>query len=316
MITRAEAWENYVANLSWRHGHLDESTWCAFLRGASLGLVPEFARVVVCKRLRGAGAVMRPDKIVSQLERAYNYVEGKSKRPSGARARLRRAPSQIIDFEVVDYVVSNGPKLLELWKWPIEEPQTERVIDTLFPGNPLLCVGLSMSRFDTATRETWRGALAGAQFIVPSPMKARLGKTQGGRLSAHSLSNTGPRRFLVVEFDFHPSDPKWAFWIRKWEEGDRSVLDATAALLANLTAPGTARVHPLELVVYSGGKSLHGWFYCAGEHQGQLHAFMRRAIRLGADPKTWSRTQFVRMPDGRRADGRRQSVLYFNSSNR
>jgi hypothetical protein len=39
---------------------------------------------------------------------------------------------------------------------------------------------------------------------------------------------------------------------------------------------------------------------------------MAYAHALGADPVTWSRHQFVRMPDGTRESGRRQTVWFFN----
>ncbi|MBV9489782.1 MAG: hypothetical protein JO069_08670, partial [Verrucomicrobia bacterium] len=43
--------------------------------------------------------------------------------------------------------------------------------------------------------------------------------------------------------------------------------------------------------------------------------FIAYAHALGADPVTWSRHQFVRIPDGTRENGRRQtvySVYFFN----
>ncbi len=39
---------------------------------------------------------------------------------------------------------------------------------------------------------------------------------------------------------------------------------------------------------------------------------MRKAVSLGADPATWTRSQFVRMPDGTRDNGKRQTVYFFN----
>jgi hypothetical protein len=39
---------------------------------------------------------------------------------------------------------------------------------------------------------------------------------------------------------------------------------------------------------------------------------MRYAVSLGADTATWSRLQFVRMPDGARENGKRQAVYFFN----
>ena len=36
------------------------------------------------------------------------------------------------------------------------------------------------------------------------------------------------------------------------------------------------------------------------------------AVSLGADRATWTRSQFVRMPDGTRDNGNRQAVYFFN----
>jgi hypothetical protein len=168
------------------------------------------------------------------------------------------------------------------------EPHSEAIIGSLFPGNPLLCCGQSQREFSTRPREDWRGKLAGLQFIVPSPMSAIVGQTKDGRESEHSLANTGPRRFLVVEFD-------------------TGTPDEHAALLLHF-----ASYAPLVVAVHSGGKSLHGWFFCAGQSEEKLLKFMRYAVSLGADPATWTRCQFVRMPDGTRDNGRRQTVFYFN----
>ena len=79
--------------------------------------------------------------------------------------------------------------------------RTEEIIDMLFPGNPWLCVGKANDAFFTERRETLRGSLHRYSLIVPSPMFAQKGLTQRGYSSFHSLANTGPRRFIVVEFD-------------------------------------------------------------------------------------------------------------------
>lgn len=170
------------------------------------------------------------------------------------------------------------------------QPITEAIIYQLFPGNPLLCCGKSSQAFNTMPREEWYGKLAELALIVPSPMTALTGLTKEGRESAHCLSNTGPRRFLIVEFDIGTADEH-------------------ACLLHHL-----ATMAPLVMAVHSGGKSLHGWFYCAGQTDERLLKFMRYAVGLGADKATWTRSQFVRMPDGTRDNGKRQSVFYLNTS--
>lgn len=184
-----------------------------------------------------------------------------------------------------------------------EQSRTEEIIDALFPGNPWLCVGRSDDFFYTARRQTWRGHLHKRSLIVPSPMSAQRGLTKQGKLSFHSEANTGPRRFLVVEFD-------------------GGFLDQQTAILWHL-----AQFAPLALVVFSGSKSCHGWFFCASEPEGKLKRFFDYAHSLGADSRMWGRSQFARMPDGERSDGKtsdalrvagiegvptgRQAVLYF-----
>jgi len=198
-----------------------------------------------------------------------------------------------VNQEQREAIIANGIGLVDLWEVsPIRfddgEQHTEAIIDRLFPGNPLLCVGLSNSDFATGAREDFRGAMHDFPLIVPNPMTARTGRTQAGHLSAHSLENTGPRRFLVIELDSGTADEQ-------------------AAIIAHL-----AQFAPLVLVLSSGGKSLHAWFYCQGQPEDRLHRFMRRAVALGADTATWNRTQFVRMPDATRDNGRRQTVFFFN----
>ena len=190
-------------------------------------------------------------------------------------------------------ITAMGMELVDLWEMsPVRfednDSHREEIIDTLFPGNPLLCIGKSNAVFATQSREEWRGQLSEQQLIVPSPMTSRIGHTQEGKLSEHTLENTGPRRFLVIE-------------------QDTGTVDEQAAVLLHL-----AERAPMALAVHSGNKSLHGWFYCAGQSEDRLRRFMNYALSLGADRATWTRSQFVRMPDGSREDGNPHTVYFFN----
>ena len=73
-----------------------------------------------------------------------------------------------------------------------------------------------------------------------------------------------------------------------------------------------AKYAPFVMAVSSGGKSVHGWFYCARWSEAQTRRFFRYAVSLGADSHLWVKSQFVRVPDGRRDNGNIQSVFYFN----
>jgi hypothetical protein len=216
------------------------------------------------------------------------------------------------DFELIGAVAGMGSSLVDLWEAsPVRlksnEPNTDKVIDFLFPGNPLLCCGWTRHRFDTRARQHWH-KLQDLQFIVPSPMTAREGLTREGKLSAHALSNTGPRRFLIVEFDFDASNSdEEAHLLERLAAEKRDVRDLCAALLLNL-----AEKAPLALAVHSGGKSLHGWFYCADVPEEKVLRVFNYAVSLGADRANWTRSQFARMPDGLRENRRRQTVYFFN----
>jgi hypothetical protein len=76
-----------------------------------------------------------------------------------------------------------------------------------------------------------------------------------GEKSVRCNDNTGPRRYVVVDFD-------------------SGSLDEQAALLLYLDTKV-----PLALVVFSGSKSLHGWFPANPGWE----EFFRTASRLGAD---------------------------------
>jgi hypothetical protein len=211
--------------------------------------------------------------------------------------------------------IKSGTTLLELIDRSLEKIQfngksgTENYIDAAFPGNPLLCVGrTNSSGVVTVRRENLRWVLPFKQFIVPSPMSSKTGLTKKGEVYPRTLDNTGTRRFLVCEFD-------------------SGSLDRQATILWHLRDYA-----PLVLVVFSGSKSLHGWFFVEGEEDNKIGKFFNYAVSLGADDATWTRSQFVRMPDafrpksevsgllheklreaGRDApDPRLQAVVYFN----
>jgi hypothetical protein len=181
--------------------------------------------------------------------------------------------------------------LVDLWEaspvCPNGFDDPEVVVDLLFPAGCLLCCGFTKEQFATATRAQWRGHLCTRPHLVPNPMSARRGRTQNGHMSAHSLANTGPRRFLVVE-------------------QDRGTLDEQAAVILHWAACA-----PLVLVVHSGRRSLHAWFYCAGQPEEKLRGCMEWFVRLGADSAGWGKSQFTRMPGARRSDTGVQQAVYF-----
>lgn len=252
------------------------------------GMTPE----ATCAELH-ARITRRPtpdDEIETAVEKVFEAGPMVLHRAT-LEAKSPRWPER--DLEQIEAVSASGVTVADLWelspvRLPGERSCTEEVLSALFPGDPLLCAGSKSDFFTMALSEFAASAHALPQ-IVPSPMLAKYGYTKQGRLSQHSLEATGSRRFLVIE-------------------GDGTTKDQQAAILLHLAE----KAPHLALVVDSGGKSLHGWFYCAGVSDEKLAPFFRHACALGADTGLWTRSQFVRMPDGTRDNGKRQSVLYFN----
>jgi hypothetical protein len=234
---------------------------------------------------------------------AFKPVERKPKWPAIDEGK-RRNIIAATNFQLSDLIAASPVLSAEL--------DAENFVDLLFPGNPLLCVGKSQVNFTTATREELRGLLSTIPFIVPSPMITREGRRQSdGKLSMHTLENTGPRRYLVTEFD----PPKWDSLSVDTQANHgtedyyyKKCHDEQAALIWHLR-----QFAPLALVLWSGSKSIHAWWDCQNHDDSVTRPFMCYAASLGADPMTWNRSQFVRLPQGWRAEKqRRQEVYFFN----
>jgi hypothetical protein len=183
--------------------------------------------------------------------------------------------------------------LLERSPVNLESPSPQVYLNDLFPGIPLICCGKNSMQFWTKPLRDFGDSFGRMQLIVPSPMSALTGKIQdpdpdGPTESAHTKDNTGNRRFAVVEFDNGTSHDH-------------------AALLWHL-----ADYAPLVMAVHSGGKSLHGWFFVENAGEDLVFRFYRYAVSIGADRATFLKSQFVRIPDGMRENGKRQVVYYFN----
>jgi hypothetical protein len=221
------------------------------------------------------------------------------------------------NLEQIDAIVRAGYGLYDLCesspvRFDDDANHAEEIIDILFPGDPLLCVGETEYKFATESREDWRGQLAQYPFIVPNPMLRKVGTTASGKLSQHTFDATASRVYLVIECDFKRIDHKgnatvFLPLLDAWDRDGIEIQDACAAILMHL-----AHAQPLVTAVHSGNRSIHGWFAAFDREPRVMWAFMRRAFSLGADHVTWTHSQFVRLPDGRRQNGKRQATFYLD----
>jgi len=234
-----------------------------------------------------------PDReILSAIQYAYEVT------PSTGTARTRPwpVPNRTLQGECRRLSKARG--------WTLEKLREASALDALdaakcapgwylkqlLGGNEVLvCVGVGVAKFETALLSGVADQLRLYELVVPNAMSALEGKRKSdGELSAHTLDNTGPRQNIVVEFD------------------DGATPDEQAARHIWLS-----EYRKLRMVVFSGSKSLHGWYQAQGEAEDRK--FMEEAVRLGGDPKTWLKSQFVRMPNGQRENGTIQRVEFFDA---
>jgi hypothetical protein len=252
------------------------------------------ASIIALLEAKSYGQPIKPGEIERQVRCSKKVAWRPGERSQQRSGTITALPNPPLNQSERAAAISSNGELYDLWesspvRFDDDISHTEALVDALFgDDNPLLCCGRSQSEFDTLPRNEWRGRLSNLAMIVPSAMTARRGPTKENKISAHALSITGPRRYLIIEQDIGSTDEQ-------------------AAILLHL-----AKSAPLVLAVHSGSKSIHGWFACQNRTEEQLFRFMRRAVRLGADPRLWTRSQFVRIPDGTRETGERQTVYFFN----
>jgi hypothetical protein len=255
------------------HAHRSEDDICALLKALT----------------EGCGRGVPDGEILSAVRNSYltAWRPGDAGKIIAPRAPQWPACNQKFRRRIIDEI---GYGLYDLWegspcRFSDDDDEAAFVVPSLFCAADLICVGQDKNVPLIAALNQWGTQFATFQFIVPSPMRALSGINQNGVSSARCLDNTGPRRYLVIEFD-------------------RGTLDEQAALLIYL---GT--LSPIVVAVFSGSKSLHGWF--ATQQIEKPEEFFALACRLGADRATWPKCQFVRMPGGTREGGARQKVYWF-----
>ena len=267
--------------------------WACLLREDAV-THPRAYRIIrqMVDAVREDTARFTPDReILSAIQTAYEVT------PSTGTARTRPwpVPNRTLQGECRRLSKARGwtlEKLREASAFTVKdalEADPWFFLADMVGKGALVCIGQGVAKFQTLPLEEVRGQLHLWEFVVPNAMSALEGKRKSdGELSAHTLDNTGPRQNIVVEFD------------------DGATPDEQAARHIWLS-----EYRKLRMVVFSGSKSLHGWYQAKDEAEDRK--FMEEAVRLGGDPKTWLKSQFVRLPNGQREDGTIQRVEFFDA---
>lgn len=260
-------------------------------RKLEMSFTPEERYAIIARGVSRCGRFVSDREIWDAISYRRDRVAGS---PCGwSRPAKKRPVWPSVDEKLrAKAIQSGGITAAELNKMSpdcLVDQTPQRFLDLLFPGDPLICVGKSLGNVRTAKRSELAIDASRCSFIVPSPMNSSLGLTREGRKSWRCNDNTGPRLYLVTEFD-------------------GGSFDEQAAIIWNLKAHA-----PLAMVVYSGGKSFHAWWRCEGVDESRLRKWMEYTVRLGTDYHTWTPCQLVRMPGGWRRDTNTfQEVIYFD----
>lgn len=239
-------------------------------------------------RIAAAGAGRDITREVREAIR--NVWDGEGPRPPTASVASNSAPPEGWPERNPDIIGALSPVAPSWWAGnsPSSLPNASSAVSTLFHPSELLCMASRPSNARTAKLEDWLPLCDQLPFMVASPMTALTGINLSGKPSPRCIGNTGPRRYAVVEFDSDTPEAQLAC-IKKLSES-----------------------LPVTLILHSGGKSYHAWFYVEHLDPKLVIDFLSGAAILGADPAVFVRCQLVRIPGGLREPGIPQPVLYFD----
>lgn len=307
---------NVTDGLDWSRGSLNNSTYRAMCRlaahildqhaGEGASVLKETAYLI-----EQAGDTPDPAKLAQQFGDAFAFIaRQRAGETLGATEFLRGNGEKWADPEP-ELIQETGQAFadwtLERWE-SISLARASEPVDVLpvvFPPESLVCGGFTKKRhFIRQIGPALYELARASQFVVPNPAKCWGVAQRDGWLSLKCSENFPERHFIIVEFDCTRIDPAGKLPLAR-------LLDLQAALHAHLTT----EYAPLVMLVFSGHRSLHGWYPCVGVDEERVLALLRYACRLGADHCLSAASFFTRMPCGTHENGNRQTVHFFNPGN-
>ena len=248
-----------------------------------------------CDEVLNYKRLVEDREIEAAVEDAFNVVLTSS-------TRKRKTPLPKYDAAKARNIYDEyGCNVSDLESISPQTPPTDvrDALTALYSEDEYICLGLEVNRFQTKLLSKWLQPrlrqLSDYQFIVPNPMSAEYGHKKGGKgMSFRTYDNTGPRKFIVCDFDLPAAERQ----------------PSLIAYLAEFC--GAMPV----LVLSSGNKSLHAWWRCDGLSDEDIRLFEDEAASVGADPAILGdarKSQLVRLPLGTRKNNqKKQAVLFWN----
>lgn len=240
-------------------------------------------------RLRFEGYYRRIE--YREIENAIRSAMGMGN--SGAKQRFAY-PAMNLDLRrsaIIDSPFATVEDLkIASWVQSPGELRSSEVLNRFFRPDDLVCMASTKQAAQTDKRSEFLGLERGLPFMVPNAMSALWALNSQNRPSVRCNNNVGPIRRAVIEFD-------------------SGSLDEQAALIGHLMKHEC----DVQMVLFSGGKSLHAWVDVDKLVQADRDKLYRYAVALGADRAMFVPCQLCRTPNAiRKENGTKQEVLMLN----
>jgi hypothetical protein len=264
-------------------GH-QKKIWIKALELKKEGTPQKFALKTLYDDWSGYHKDIRP-AIERAVERVYSY---------NLRSREKRTPWPKGDRKLIETIVhENSYSLAELNKsspYPsekLEKIPSGALLQLLFERESLICMGQTKYNPSIRTVKEFCSSNEIGEYIVPRTMLGECNLNDQGEVSARCNNNTGPERYVVIEFDHSSSSEQL------------SIIKHLKDFL------------PLVLVIHSGNKSFHSWFNGCNAPAERVQRFRQYAAALGADTALFTKCQLVRTPNQTREENGKKQVLHY-----
>jgi hypothetical protein len=271
-----------------------------FLQGFPFLLQPRFVLHCLREATRDCRRKVTEQELLDAVNNS-NPAKANALTPSGNGSGGGSLPLRDENYRA-KAIKAGGINLAKLINCESEIFSPQFTLKLLYPDHPLLCFVYDKLKPGGIATGYWNDPRLRSAFpplMVPNPLLAEWGYTKSipPTRSERALSNVGPRRYLILDFD----------------SGSR---DEQAAIIWYLRQQWQKQHVPLVMVLDSGRRSLHGWFDVRHLEEPEIWKLCRQAYRLRADDATFGKSQLVRVPGALRPDtGKLQRVYYYEGQN-
>jgi hypothetical protein len=288
-----ELWLKEITAFNWRLGCLDQSSYFAALSAAELKVDRAFVEAELARRIEQAGDSVKPQKLASQISRAYGY---NAKAPSERKFTLKTqfVPEVLRRIALCARIGDAESFLAERSLIAPARTNSESFLKSLYRPDEKVLV---FTDYESQGQILWpvnrplpTGSPDGVWFLV-NPVDGRLRRNprQDGKPSRRSEESITSFRFAVVESDQADTND----WLR--------CLIQMPLRIATIFDSGKRSIHA---IVQVDAKTKTDW-------DDRIRTIKPHLVSLGADIGALTAVRLSRLPQTWRGE-RLQRLLYLS----